>query len=308
MPHLAKRPTAYPKTPSALEPINLRLAEAMRACGFQPFHLPLAIDFDRCLHCPTCPGYVCPNGSRASSLNRCVQPAVTEYGAELWTDTDALALSHRGREVTSVRVQSRATGRLEEITARLYVLAAGTIGTPVLLLTSGLAGRSGQVGRNYMYHAGAVVAGVFMSSTGGATRFVKQLGFTDLYLGAPNFPHKLGSVQVLPVPGPLSMKRQISMPTPVASWLYRRTVLLSGVVEDLPLSTNRVEVGHQGHIVVRHTYHPYDRYRSRYMLAQLRKVLWRAGAWLLVGATNERDTSRTSHQVGTCRFGTDPAT
>src|SRR5262249_19600971 len=49
--------------------VNRRLIAANSARGLKPFRLPLAIDFSRCLECPNCPGYVCPNGSRRSSTD-----------------------------------------------------------------------------------------------------------------------------------------------------------------------------------------------------------------------------------------------
>ena len=60
--HLAEWPIQYEE----LEPISRRLVKAFHRESLSPFPLPLAIDFRRCLRCPTCPGYVCPTGARAS--------------------------------------------------------------------------------------------------------------------------------------------------------------------------------------------------------------------------------------------------
>ncbi|NEO92707.1 MAG: hypothetical protein F6K56_21690 [Moorea sp. SIO3G5] len=60
-----------------------------------------------------------------------------------------------------VKLRWRDTGKIETLKAKTYIIAAGAIGSPVILIKSGLTGRSGQVGRNYMYHWGALAAGLF---------------------------------------------------------------------------------------------------------------------------------------------------
>ena len=83
---------------------------------------------------------------------------------------------------------------------------------------------------------------------------------------------------------------------------------MTGLVEDLPLPENRLELSKNGTISLRHKFHYYDVYRSHYYLHHLKKVLTRAGAVIVLGNTGERDDLYTSHQVGTTRFGTDPQT
>jgi choline dehydrogenase-like flavoprotein len=309
VPCLEQPAAPYDFSLPALEPFNEELAAAIGSCGLVPWRLPLAIDFDGCLRCARCPGYYCPNQSRVSSLNAALRPAIEQHGAELWSGCDAerLVPSANGR-VGRLSVVERRSGARHELTAEAFVIAAGAIGTPVLLERSGLGARSGQVGRNYMFHAGAVAAGVFRRPPGLADRFGKQLGFTDLYLGGEGFPHKLGYAQMLPVPGPLTLADEA--PVPLPGWLARpvfdRTVLLAGLVEDLPSAENRVSVAGAAGIRIRHRFGEYDRFRSAYYLRRLKGVMRRAGATLVLGALNVRDDLHVAHQVGTCRFGRDP--
>ncbi len=308
-PHVGWRKAPFPGEVPALEPINERLWEAMGGEGMTPFHLPLAVDFRTCLRCPTCPGYLCPNDSRASSLNRCVLPAVGEHGLRFETGVEILRLMQKKGRITGALARKRGSGEALTIRARAVVLAAGAVGTPMVLERSGLGGESGQLGRNFMYHAGALAVGLFRKPTGGADRFIKQLGFTDLYFGAEDFRHKLGYCQALPVPGPESLRANapVKLPLALARGLYERTLTLAGAVEDLPQAINCVTATRNGGFRLRHRFHGYDIHRSHYFKKRLVRILKRTGAAVVIGATGDKDDTHTAHQVGTARFGRDPA-
>ena len=309
IPHIETPQHGYQQKSPELEPINLKLKHGIEESGFHPFHLPLGINFNRCLRCPTCPGFYCPNDSRASTLSRLIGKAVEAHNLEVRTEVEAeqLLLDQKGR-AQGIRVRSRTENRAEVLTAETYVLSAGAIGSPTLLMKSGYEDQSNQLGRNYMYHCGALVAGIFREPTGGAERFIKQLGFTDLYFGDQEFPHKLGYVQTLPSPGPLSVRENapFPLPLPLARFLNQRMLIISGAVEDLPQPTNRVELDPSGTIRLTHTFHPYDIERSRWYLQTLKGVMKKSGALFSIGATGEKDDRHTAHQVGTVRFGNDP--
>jgi choline dehydrogenase-like flavoprotein len=296
--------SARPAIP--LQPINERLVAANRARGLRPFHLPLAIDFGRCLRCGSCPGFVCPTGARGSSADL-VQRAVAEGSRlHLVTGAEVEGLVKDGRgQVAGVCWRDRATGRPSTSRARRYVLAAGAIGSPVLLLRSGMAGPL--VGRHYMTHLSPVVAGVFREPTGAEEAFVKQVGFADFYFGTRGYPHKLGLVQSLPVPGPLMLAKSApGLPHPLLRLLRRRMLPLAGIVEDLPDPANRVTLGRGGSAAVRHRFAPYDRERGRRLARLMGRVLKNAGALFCLGALPSAE--HVAHHCGTLRFGTDPVT
>lgn len=310
MPHLCKPSAGYPFPVPEPEPINRKLRGGITRAGYRPFHLPLGIDFDRCLRCPTCPGFFCPNGARASTFSRLLDDAAGRHPLTIRTETEAeRLLLGPGGTARGLRVRLRRSGTVEELTADVYVLSAGAIGSPALLMKSGYVDRSNLLGRNYMYHCGALVAGVFREPTGGAERFIKQIGFTDLYFGTGEFPHKLGYVQTLPVPGPLTVRGNapVPIPLPVAARLNRHMLVISGAVEDLPQPDNRITLGRDGRIELRHRFHAYDIERSRWYLGRLKEVMRHTGALFSFSATGEKDDLHTAHQVGTARFGIDPA-
>ncbi len=308
-PHIESRRTSYPGKSLPLKPINNQLAQSLTRQGLKPFQLPLAIDSNKCLDCPSCPGYGCPNESRSSSFNRCIKPAVENHGLDIWTNTQALKINgNSSGKASTLTVWRKDKGKSEDIAASLFIVSAGAVGSPILLLKSGLGASSGQLGRNFMYHAGVLGIGLFPRPTGAADYFIKQLGWTDFYFGTNDFPHKLGYVQALPVPGPLTLQSEAPVPIPlsVAKFIHARTVGFASTVEDLPRKENRIELSRDGQILLFHKFHEYDLFRSNFLLRRIKRILKKCGATLAIGATSDQDDLHTAHQVGTCRFGKDP--
>ena len=85
-------------------------------------------------------------------------PRARSAGATVLTGADARRVLVHGRRSAGVLART-ADGRDLEVRARLVVIAAGTIHTPILLARSGLGAASGQLGRNLSLHpATAAVA------------------------------------------------------------------------------------------------------------------------------------------------------
>jgi choline dehydrogenase-like flavoprotein len=301
---LEKPAQGFPAAAIPVKTINRRLMDANVSRGLRPFRLPLAIDFTRCLQCPVCPGYICPNGARRSSAH-VIESAVAE-GAPLTvlTNAEVECLTADGRgQFNGVSVRDRATGAHTVYRAGAYVLAAGAIQSSALLLRSGAA--HPLIGRNYMFHLSPIVAGVFPRRTGADATFVKQVGFADFYLGAPGYRHKMGLVQSLPVPGPLMMAKAAPrhVPRSLLNAVRTRMLPLVGIVEDLPNPANRVTLGADGQAEVRHAFGEYDRDRGRYLTRLMRSIVRTAGA-LFSLATQFPSDEHVAHQCGTLRFGT----
>jgi choline dehydrogenase-like flavoprotein len=304
---LARPSGGYPAPPRPLEPINRRLVSANRARGLKPFRLPLAIDFARCLGCGSCPGFLCPTGARRSAAQ--LVDAAVAGGARLRLQTGVEAerlVRDGGGRVAGVLARDRATGERTVYRARRYVLAAGALGSPLLLLQSGLGGPL--VGRNYMFHLSPLVAGVFARPTGAEAAFVKQVGFADYYFGTRRFAHKLGLIQSLPVPGPLMLAKGGLRRLPAAAlrFLRRRLLPLVGIVEDLPNPDNRVSLAPDGTARLRHAFSAYDVERGRQLSRLMARILRRAGALFCVKKSFPSD-EHLAHQCGTLRFGRSPA-
>ncbi len=298
-PHIGWREGPFPQSAAELSAPNRHLADALRREGLHPFSLPLAIERSRCHGCARCPGMLCPTGARATSLAGRRVPLAT------WTGWEAVELAHAGRVVHGVWVRRRGhRGPCRLVRAERYVLAAGAIGSAVLLERSQIPDRSGQRGRNHMCHLGALALGVFPERVVGDEGFAKQLGVTDYYWGAGAGECKLGYAQTIPLPE-LGPGRFSAALAPRAAVLRRRTLLLAGSVEDLPDPRNRVRVGDDG-VYLDRRFRRFDRGRARRFARRLRATVRAVGAQLVLAHSATRAHHHLGHQVGTCRFGDDP--
>ncbi len=125
--------------------------------------------------------------SRAKqSMDLSYVPAAVRAGATVLTSARVEQVLVRGSHATGVagHVVEPFTGRAGcafRVDARVVVLAAGCMATPVLLEKSGnLANRSGQVGENLRFHPGVAVTGFFedrVDPVFGATQGYQSLHF-----------------------------------------------------------------------------------------------------------------------------------
>jgi choline dehydrogenase-like flavoprotein len=171
-----------------------------------------------------------------------------------------------------------------------------------------LTGGNDTIGRNYMFHLGVLFTALCARPTGAGRTFIKQLGFSDLYLTRGATPHKLGYIQQLPIPGILTLQAQLPLPLP--KWLlgpaFTRNITFAGAIEDLPQPANRVTLKN-GEIAIHHRYHPYDVYRARLMRKGFLPAMRRIPESIAIGMIAKNEKLHVAHQVGTCRFGSDPA-
>lgn len=300
-----RRPCRHAGMP--LQPINQRLMAANRARGLRPFRLPLAIDVTRCLRCAACPGYICINGARRSAVSLIQQALANGLPVHVMTNVEAVRFTRDGRgQIDGIATLDRGTGKSIRYRAQRYVLAAGAIGSPALLLRSGLEGPL--VGRYYMLHLCPITIGIFRQRTGADKTYVKQVGFADFYFGSNQYPHKLGLIQSLPVPGPLMMAKAGArwLPRPILEILRRHMLPLTGIVEDLPRPANRVSLGRQREVVLRHAFDPYDLHRGRQQSRLMGRILKNAGALSCIYRSFPSE-EHVAHQCGTLRFGNAPA-
>jgi choline dehydrogenase-like flavoprotein len=301
---LGKPRGGFPGQAAQVKPINRILMRANQAAGLRPFRLPLAIEFQHCLDCDACPGHICPTGARRSSAQLLDDSLSVRSRLQLLTGTEAEFLSRDSRgQVNGLHLRDRASGKLTAYRARRYALAAGALGSPALLLRSGIEGAL--IGRNYMFHLSPIVAGLFVRRTGADRAFLKQVGFADYYFGTPGFPHKLGIIQSLPVPGPLMLAKTAGnyLPARLLGLLRKCMLPLVGIVEDLPNPANQVTLDRDGRTQLHHAFAPYDLQRGRYLSCLMKRILERAGAVACLARPFPSE-EHVAHQCGTLRFGT----
>ncbi len=292
--------------PLPLHPMNRRLIDGNRAEGLRPFRLPLAIDSSRCIQCNVCAGYICPTGARKSSAQLLDQAVADGLPLRVVTNAEVERLLLDGRgEAQGVEAVDRGSGARTVYRGSRYVLAAGALGSPLVLLKSGA--NAPLIGRNYMVHLSPIVAGMFRGRTEADSNFVKQVGFADYYFGTPAYAHKLGLVQSLPVPGPLLAAKSAPafLPRWLIQFLRRRILPLVGIIEDLPDPSNAVSWGADGRPRIAHRFGAYDLERGKTLRELMSRILYRAGAMLCLNSGFASE-EHVAHQCGTLRFGTDP--
>ncbi len=319
-PTAPRRSERYPRrAPDLRGPARL-IWDAASSLGLTPSYLPLAIDFGslghdegRCRMCGTCDGYACAVGAKQDP-SASVLPRLLGRGLTLVSDMVAVRLLRRGDRVLGVECVSRKSRRRRLFRADRYVLAAGAIGSPQLVLASGLDAPSPAgdwVGRCLMRHCNGIVLGVFREPLRGSREFHKQVGVLDFYGGTGGRP-KLGSIQSIhpPPPGLLHDALPACLGGFVEGIVDRSTGLLV-IAEDEPRPENRVELSRahtdrfgtpRALVTHRHTWRDA---RARHDLAKVaRAVLRQAGARL----TPSMRIRTFSHAVGTLRMGSDPRT
>ena len=375
----------YPYPSLASEPRMQSIEDDVRKIGVHTFPIPLGLKRNeanplasKCIRCDTCDGYPCLVHAKSDADINCIRQIVHLPNVTLMTNSRVIRLltNSSGTAVTSVEVihsgasatdttalelpklnvpAASKSGKTAVYTAAIFALCAGAINSAVLLLASanqkhpnGLANRSDQVGRNFMYHqADALLA---ISTQRNEDSYTKTWGTNDFYLKDtdPAYPFPLGQVQPVGSFHFEMMKSDAPGLTPdfVLEGMKHHAVPWWLTTEDLPDPENRVTLhnatplsvescqpglvgahpsGDTGHTNesetvtnaapgwIRLSYAPnnvesFERLKDRWV-----DVLKRAGhasASIPLHAYFKKriPIEGVGHQNGTCRMGTDPAT
>lgn len=323
----------FPYPPMSHEPRIREVADALAARGFKPSFTPLGIRINEtqkhlspCIRCSTCDGYPCLVHAKSDAEITGVRPVMDRDNITLLTEArvERLLTSPSGREVTGV--EAIIAGDPIVFTADVVVVACGAINSAALLLKSandrhprGLANSSGLVGRNLMKHILGSIIGV-SSFKSNPTRFQKTLSLFDFYWGDADFPHPMGQVQML---GKVSREElegneEIYAPLDI-DFVARHSLDWWLTSEDLPDPNNRITLNRDGRIIVDYTENntlAFDRLMARWTQT-LKEIgcgchLLPNGRYFNAGTVTtfsmKLGINGLGHQVGTCRFGEDPAT
>jgi choline dehydrogenase-like flavoprotein len=355
----------YPYPAFTNEPRMQSIEDDVRKLGVHTFPIPLGLKRNeanplasKCVRCDTCDGYPCLVHAKSDADINCIRQIMHWPNVTLMTNSRVTRMltNSTGTAVTEVEVvhsgedQSTATYR-----AGFFALCAGAINSAVILLASasdkhphGLANRSDQVGRNFMYHqADALLA---IGPERNEDSYTKTWGTNDFYFrdSDPAYPFPLGQVQPVGSFHFEMMKGDAPPLTPgfVLEMMKHHAVPWWLTTEDLPDPNNRVTLhnttplwaesrqpgmagahpsGDTGHTNESETvteaapgriqlsYTPnnvesFNRLKDRWV-----DVLKRAGHATTSVPLHAYFKKRiplegVGHQNGTCRMGTDPAT
>ena len=302
----------YPFRPIAPSPPAERIRTAGLQVGFRPFPIPLALDFggergSACVRCNTCDGFPCAIGAKNDAAG--ILRRASRRGLEIRSGIVVRRLLFEGARVVGAECLETASGQSLIVEGGVFVLAAGAISSPTVLLRSDAPGlRDLPVGRFLMRHCNAVVAGLFPFVTNPDGVFHKQVCFTDLYeAGREEDGLATGVIQDIYTPAPEVVReaagwfRGLLLGDPVV----RRLQNLLCVAEDEPDPDNRVSLGPEKdelgmpRTLVEHRYRPSDEQRLGRLTRAAGDILSEAGAL----ATRVWPISSFSHAVGTLRMG-----
>ncbi|MEZ5420931.1 MAG: GMC family oxidoreductase [Vicinamibacterales bacterium] len=289
------------------------------AQGLRPFHLPLGVrapgESDGCVLCNTCNSFPCRLGAKSDAEACAVAPVLGRPNLTLWTGAEArrLLTNPSGTRVEAIEIQRR--GRLERVEAPLVVVSCGAVNSAALLLRSasdrhprGLANSSDLVGRRYMAHLATMMQG-FHPFRRNDTVFQKTVALNDYYFEGPDAPHPLGHIQSQGRTHGIMAKvvgDTIIPGIPLGAydaWVARGVDWLA-MSEDLPRRDNRVSLTPDGRI--RLDYVPNNVAAHDQLVAAATRMLKKLGYWKVMRHSHQ--ARNTTHQCGTCCFGTDPAT
>jgi choline dehydrogenase-like flavoprotein len=156
-------------------------------------------------------------------------------------------------------------------------------------------------------------AAIAISREPNTTQFQKTLGVNDYYFGADDFAFPLGHIQMLGKTDGEILKAGASLPVPgfTLDHIARHAVDFWLTTEDLPDERNRVTLGRDGRTELHYSITNLESHRR--LLRKLSGLLAQLDMHpRLIRRRLVRDQqigiAGVSHQCGTVRFGTDPAT
>ncbi len=299
---------------------NQPLVDYFAGRGLHPYHLPMACDYTD--GCTTCQSYLCNQSCKNDAARNCLLPAVAEHGAHLLPECRVVRLDADRTQVRRVICESP-SGTLA-LKAKVVVLAAGALVTPVLLLNSrsadwprGLANGSELVGCNLMRHLIDLIE-IWPQPGCKITAPNKEIGLNDFYFWEGQ---KYGTVQSFGPMPPMEIltsrpgwqPKVLRLMSPAVRRVYERFfnggLVLAAIMEDLPYLDNRVlpcdrpSLDGRQRLRIQYRLHPNEIERRAVFLRQFKQTVEPFRKITLRGA---EDNKAVAHVCGTCRFGTDP--
>ncbi|SHH66483.1 GMC oxidoreductase [Cognatishimia maritima] len=302
------------------------LEEAFEKAGLHPYHAHTAMAqgaaHDDCLG-RRCAKDNCKMDGRSAG----VEPALATGRAFLLSDARVSKLLGDAQAISGVEI--RHGGETHILRADQYVLAAGALGSPRVLLASaseawpdGAGNGSGLVGRNLMFHLNELFAiwpGRGVPSMGPT----KALSLRDFY---SHDGQRFGTFQAMGVRASYGeihhylcqmaaksgfgsgarMGHLLRLPAAMAARLFGEAQIFVGLLEDMPYAENRVVFDPKTPDVIKVDYRIHDELRAR--RKAFRRQIFRRTKGLRRLPLGWGPELNLGHPSGTLRFGADPKT
>jgi choline dehydrogenase-like flavoprotein len=339
------RKSGYPNPPHPQRASARVFSRGAKQLGYTPFPVPMAINSQpygnrpRCMYGGACRSYGCPIHAKGTTLSVSLPRAEVSGRLDLRPDAMVFEIPVKDGRVTGARYLD-SSGAQHEVRARHVVVAAGSIGTPQLLLLStsgsfpqGLANGSGQVGRHFTFHHHPSAVGVFDEDLRAYTGFETHAAIDDLHPSDAKRGFIRGGVVAelntfthQPIAFATVLANGMGGERPWGAELkqrlraFPRTLVLAAICEELPMEDNRIDLDPEvkdrfGLPVPRITkrQHANDVAMYRWYERKLVEIAEAAGAsrvWpgRIEGIHIDENTFQKSnaHNHGTCRMGDDP--
>ncbi len=251
----------------------------------------------------------CSTGAK-SSMDVTFIPLAVRAGAEIRTGCFATSIEMAGGRATGVVYAQDGAERRQR--CRAVFLCAGAVETPRLLLLNGLANSSGQVGRNFMAHAGLQLWGRFDQEVRPYKGIPGSLISEDTHRPADaDFAggYLLQSIGVMPVSYASQLARGSGL------WgmrlrehmrAYNHTAGINILGDCLPSARNYLELSDEldARGLPKPRVHFTRGENEHRMYAHAERVM--RGIWDAAGAREVWAYPRDAHTIGTCRMGAGP--
>ena len=319
------QPPSQMMEPPALTACDAHFFESTQANGMHPYRVHTGCSYID--GCGQCGGVICHKACKQDARRAFIEPALATGNAIILDQCHVARVEADSVAVTELSCEKN--GEAFSVAAKLYVLAAGALSTPLLLLNSanefwpnGLANSSDLVGRNLMFH----VSDFFAVWPRGRTRVSepgKSIGFRDFY---EHQGLRLGAIQSTGLTATAGnvlhfiksmidrkgwfwfkpLKPLLRIPAAIGAMIFGKATIFASILEDMPYPENRVRPNPQepGAIYFEYTVHAELRQRIHAFRRLYRRIFEKHKMIVL----NNEVNLNYGHACGTCRFGTDPAT
>jgi choline dehydrogenase-like flavoprotein len=310
------------------EPTQMNMSDrhffsSLQANGLNPYRLP--IGFEAMPECLQCGGMICPKNCKSDARTTFIEPALASGNAQLFDFCTVDHIDATDEAVTSLSCNHK--GKSFALKARIYVLAAGALSTPVLMLNStsrswpnGLANSSGMIGRNLMFHATDFFA-VWPKQRFNRAPPKKTIGVRDFYqyrgvdLGSiqstglnanyRNILHFLRTlIEAHRFRSARLLKPFLRVPAAMTALLLGKATVFSTILTDRPYHDNCVvpDPSRPGGMRFEYTIRSELVERVK-LLRELCREAFRGHRMMIIPSEVNLNFG---HSCGTCRFGSDP--
>ncbi|MCV9961580.1 GMC family oxidoreductase [Pararhizobium sp. BT-229] len=301
----------YAFTPVPDEPSIASVREKLKRNGLHPYSLPLGIDIDKWLAKAKTPWDAHPNSfdGKMDAETAALTVALQHQNVSLQTGSRVTRLETAadGKRIETVRYIK--DGAEQTVSPKLVILSAGAVQSSALLLRSananypkGLANSSDQVGRNFMNHNSSAVLAISPFYRNSSI-YQKTFGFNDFYLSDGEGGPPLGNVQLLGrISGAILKANMPAVPEWLLSQISAHAIDFYAMSEDIPHPESRIMVDGE-RIVLQWVRTNWDAHLM--LVKKLKQALKAAGFPIVLSRPFDKRTP--SHQCGTIRIGSDPA-